>query len=650
MTLLKSLWLFFKNSTKAQKIFFLLQIVSGLFAIITAPKVPGLYVNFLQLLPIAFALPFFIPKCGFNISIRKKFPTHVFFFSAVSFLTLAIDYLLKGHGAIILLALSFIPAGLIWIFRFIRWNFYCVKTKECLIALAFSSIAWGFYALAFPPLPLGPGAMLLLVPWFLVLSRHSKKACLFATFWAGILYNTINYYWIYNVMKVGPAGMILFGLFLLICYFSLYNVIAAAVFVTVRDLKFKNKKILLILFPLFYAGLEMTRTYGDFAFPWSHLGYAFGNQLELLQALSYIGIFGYTAIILYANMAVAYGILHKKYALFAVPLLILAFLFIHGKWVFSKESAKPFYEGKEKAPRIALVQPSIPQTAKWSKAYLDSVVNKTLLMANDSIQENSVDLIVLAETAVPDHLKRQPLIQRRIQGLSIKKNAPLLTGALDYQRLTPTKNSLKRYDVYNAAFLFHTDNSLPSRYIKKHLVPFSERIPFDDVFPILNYVDFGEGDFVAGTHTPVYKPFSWTPYICYDAIFGDLVREAIGEGSRLMVNITNDGWFGKSTAPYQHLNLIRYRAIEHGYPVARVANSGITTFIDQYGHYSERTSLFTDRVLISKIPLRSRDTLYFHIGDYVEKGLLIFLLAYLIFMFAQIKTTKGSIPRGNSPT
>jgi apolipoprotein N-acyltransferase len=107
-----------------------------------------------------------------------------------------------------------------------------------------------------------------------------------------------------------------------------------------------------------------------------------------------------------------------------------------------------------------------------------------------------------------------------------------------------------------------------------------------------------------------------------------------------MVNITNDGWFGKSTAPYQHLNLIRYRAIEHGYPVARVANSGITTFIDQYGHFSERTTLFSDRVLISKIPLRTKDTLYFHIGDFVEKGLLIFLLAYLILMFIQIKFSR----------
>jgi len=168
------------------------------------------------------------------------------------------------------------------------------------------------------------------------------------------------------------------------------------------------------------------------------------------------------------------------------------------------------------------------------------------------------------------------------------------------------------------------------RYIKKHLVPFSERIPFDDIFPILNYVDFGEGDFVPGTETPVYDLYHWTPYICYDAIFGDLVREAAREGSRLMVNITNDGWFGRSTAPGNHLNLVRYRAIETGMPVARIANSGISAFIDQYGHYSHNTNLFETTVVQRKMQLKTRHTLYERIGDTVETALLWFFLIYLV--------------------
>jgi apolipoprotein N-acyltransferase len=277
---------------------------------------------------------------------------------------------------------------------------------------------------------------------------------------------------------------------------------------------------------------------------------------------------------------------------------------------------------------MAMVQPSIQQGEKWSKARFDSITAKTFGMVNDSVTAGT-NLIILAETAVPDHIRRQPATIRELHKLAERHNAAVLTGALDFHRNEP--GSPRKYDIYNASFLFSPNTrAFPKRYIKKHLVPFSERIPFDEVFPILNYVDLGEGDFVAGKETPVYQPFQWTPYICYDAIFGDLVREAMREGSRLMVNITNDGWFGRSTAPYQHLNLIRYRVIENGMPMARLANSGVSAFVDQYGHFDGNTEIFTDRVIQRKMPLKTRDTLYSHIGDFVEKGLLLFFALYLM--------------------
>ena len=249
-------------------------------------------------------------------------------------------------------------------------------------------------------------------------------------------------------------------------------------------------------------------------------------------------------------------------------------------------------------------------------------------MVNDSV-DSGTNLVILAETAIPDHIRRQGRTIRTLHQMSDSLNAYILTGALDYKRNSP--DAPRRFDIYNAAFLFTpNDSHFPRRYIKKHLVPFSERIPFDDIFPILNYVDLGEGDFVPGKETPVYEPYQWTPFICYDAIFGDLVREAIDHGSRLMVNITNDGWFGRSTAPYQHLNLVRYRAIENGIPVVRLANSGVSSFIDQYGHYDLNTDIFTDRVIQRKMQLKTRHTLYEHIGDSVETALLWFFMIYTI--------------------
>ena len=613
------------------------------------PDKPGLYTQVLQVLPLAVTLPFLFFK-----ETRKNFKRTLFTFAIVSFAFLALDYNIGdlnkiGHAGLIQLILTSCPIGIFWIILFARWNYKHIKIRESRTALFLSCFAWGLYALAYPPMPLGPAALLILVPWFIVLNRFNRGQAMFATFWSGMLYNTINYYWIYNVMHVetAPSGLILFGLFLLIAFFSAYNTLAGFVYTLAKDAPVKIRTVLLILFPVFYAGLEMTRTYGDFAFPWSHLGYVFGNSLELLQMLPYIGIFGYTILVIASNQAVAQTLckvqdIKKAIPVLAVPLSIFVVLLIQGSIVLSKTEAQPFYNADaEGNPSIALVQPSIAQGAKWSKERFDRIVDKTLGMVNDSIKEHA-DLIVLAETAIPDHIRRQPGVIERLHEVADHKNAQLLVGALDYRR--NPRSSIRKFDVYNASFLFSPGvPSFPERYIKKHLVPFSERIPFDEIFPILNYVDLGEGDFVAGKETPVYQPSLWTPYICYDAIFGDLVREAIRSGSRLMVNITNDGWFGRSTAPYQHLNLIRYRAIENGMPVARLANSGVSAFIDQYGHYDGNTEIFTDRVVQRKMPLKTRDTLYSRIGDTVEMFLLGFFAVYLIatLLLAFINRKRG---------
>ena len=625
-----------KALPKVYWIYIAILFVAETIAFSLRPDTPGLYTHVLQILPLVVTLPFLIFK-----NIRKNFKRTLFAFAIISFIFLALDYNLGdlnriGHAGLIQLILTACPIGLFWIILFARWNFRHIKTKESRTALILSCIAWGLYALAYPPMPLGPAALLILVPWFIVLSRFSRGQALFATFWSGMLYNSINYYWIYNVMHVetAPSGLILLGLFLLIAFFSAYNTLAGFVYTLAKNAPTKIRPILLVLYPVFYAGLEMTRTYGDFAFPWSHLGYVFGNSLELLQMLSYIGIFGYTILVIASNQAVVHALckvqdIKKAIPVLAVPVSIFVLLLVHGSIVLSNPEAKPFYNAEaEGNPSIALIQPSIEQGAKWSKERFDNIVNKTLGMVNDSVKEHA-DIIVLAETAIPDHIRRQPGVIERFHEVADHKNAQLLTGALDYRR--NPRGSIRKFDVYNASFLFTPgDFHFPKRYIKKHLVPFSERIPFDEIFPILNYVDLGEGDFVAGKETPVYEPFLWTPYICYDAIFGDLVREAIREGSRLMVNITNDGWFGRSTAPYQHLNLIRYRAIENGMPVARLANSGVSAFIDQYGHYDGNTEIFTDRVVQRKVPLKTRDTLYSHIGDIVEKFLLLFFAVYLL--------------------
>ena len=610
------------------------------------PDTPGLYIQIPQLLPIVAAVPFLFMKGA-----RSPFPRFMNTYGIIVFTFLALDYSLgdtngEGHAGLYQIVTTFIPMAIYWFSQFVRWNVKHFKQKESLIALGLATCAWGFVAFAFPPLPLGPAMFVLLVPWFIVLNKFNRETAVFATFWASMVYNTVNYYWIRNVMNVetAPSGLIFLGLILLIAYLSLFNVLAAFVYSTVKNFMFKGKAILLALFPIFFASIEMFRTHGDFAFPWNHLGYTLGNHLELIQTLSIIGVFGYTILIMASNQIVAYAFLQngcKKFALFAVPFIIFFALLIHGNYVLSAPEAAPFYDaGNEENPTIAMIQPSIAQGAKWSKERFDSIVTKTFSMAMDSTKPGT-NIILLAETAIPDHIRRQPMVIKRLHEMADEKDASILTGALDYKRISRDLNNPRRFEIYNASFLFTPgDHRFPRRYIKKHLVPFSERIPFDEVFPILNYVDLGEGDFVPGKETPVYGPYNWTPYICYDAIFGDLVRDAIREGSRLMVNITNDGWFGWSTAPYQHLNIVRLLAVTYGYPVARLANSGVSAFIDQYGHYDQNTKIFETRVIQRKMPLKTRSTFYTAVGGFFENALLWFLAVYLVAVFVVSKLKK----------
>ena len=630
-----------KALPRAYKIYIAVLVAIEFVLFLLRPDTPGLYTQIPQLLPIIAALPFLFIK-----NVRRPFARYMNTYGIIVFAFLALDYLTRSHAGLYQIVTTFIPMMLYWFALFARWNVKLFKQKDARIALALATISWGFVAFAFPPLPLGPAMLVLLVPWFIMLNKYNRETAIFATFWASMVYNTVNYYWIRNVMNVetAPSGLIFLGLILLIAYLSLFNVLAAFAYSTAKNLKIKGKACLLALFPFFFAGIEMVRTTGDFAFPWNHLGYTFGNHLELIQALSIIGVFGYTILIVASNQIVAYAFLQKgrkKLALFAIPFAIFMVLLTYGSSVLSAQEAAPYYNANApENPSIAMVQPSIAQGAKWSKARFDSIITKTFGMAMDSTPSGA-NLILLAETAIPDHLRRQPQVIRRLHEMADSKNASILTGALDYKRVSADINNPRRFDIYNASFLFTpNDPYFPKRYIKKHLVPFSERIPFDDIFPILNYVDLGEGDFVPGKETPVYGPYNWTPYICYDAIFGDLIREAIQAGSRLMVNITNDGWFGRSTAPFQHLNIVRHLAVTYGYPVARLANSGVSAFIDQYGHYDQNTNIFETRVIQRKVPLKTRSTFYTSVGEFVEKALLWFFAIYLIALFALSRIQK----------
>ncbi len=488
--------------------------------------------------------------------------------------------------------------------------------------LALFSLAW---ALCYPPFPLGPLAFVVLVPTFALTLRLNLKQAFWYNFLAGIVYNVVMYWWIYNVMKVGPALIIGMGLILLILFLSFFNGLLGWLF---RLLAFHRYG--LWAYPFLWGGLEVLRTRGEMSFPWNDMGYTLGNHPSLIQAASMLGIFGLSIAIVACNvLALVAWRSQGRRRLFIGMVAAAIPLGLAVEGFFSLSRPDPTEQGQLD---ISLVQPSIPQTKKWDEHYFQAVMQKTWDAMDGpdgaSLIQGS-DLVVLAETAVPDFLRSRSELYGKFQNKAQQTGADFLVGALDF---VPDPKPYHTYLFYNSAFLFSGKNAKDSvrQYSKLRLVPFSERLPFDDVFPIINYVNLGEGDFSSGPDYAVWKHgVAYSPSICYEIIYPDFARGARRRGAELLVNITNDGWFGFSNAPFQHANIARFRAIEVGAPIARCSNAGISIFYDYKGRILGKTRLQEQTVLRKRIPIISRSTWYLRHGDAVEGILFWMFLAGL---------------------
>ena len=496
-----------------------------------------------------------------------------------------------------------------------------------------SPILW---ALCYPPFPLGPLAFFVLIPAMVVTAKLPRKKAFTWHFFGGIAYNLIMYWWIYNVMKVGPALVIGLGLIVLILFLSLFNAILGWLFRILLEFKYG-----LIAYPFLWAGLEVLRTKGEMSFPWNDMGYTLGQHISLIQAASGFGIFGISITIvatnclgfkawqIYAsgkenkNRAIAWGL---------VALLLPIGLFVYGQ--FSLAEPNPTSQGEMD---ISLVQPSIPQTKKWDENYFQEVMLQTwgTIHGKDSISPTAgSDLIVLAETAIPDFLRSRGDVYAQFQSAAKESGSDYLIGALDF---TSDPKPYHAYKFYNSAFLFSANKNDDTvlQYSKLRLVPFSERLPFDDVFPLINYVNLGEGDFSTGNDYAIWKrAIPYAPSICYEIIYPDFARGARKRGAQLLVNITNDGWFGFSNAPFQHANIARFRSIEVGAPIARCSNAGVSIFYDFKGRILGKSKLQEVTVLRRKISISTKETLYLRIGDIVEN--ILFWIFNIGFLFCGI--------------
>lgn len=390
--------------------------------------------------------------------------------------------------------------------------------------------------------------------------------------------------------------------------------------------------------PCLWVTLELFRTYFLSGLPWMLLGYSQYRALPVIQIADITGVYGISFLIVLVNVALTDAhrwLLERNNAPLRLPFPRLstgaaatAFgaTLAYGLVALSDDGSSA------RRLNIGLVQPNIDQGQKWDVAHRDETMQRLKRLTDQF--GRTADLILWPEAATPFIVEREPVYFLELAAMAHQADAPLLFGspALRY-------HADRRPYLLNSAYLLAPDGEMLGRYDKQHLVPFGEYIPLhSSVLFFLDKLVEGIGDFEAGpgatilsftkraapgedeTGSPSVK---FGVVICYEVIFPNLVREFAANGAEFLATITNDAWFGPSSAPYQHFAMVVFRAVENRLAFARAANTGVSGLIDPFGRILDAGSIFTEQVLQGTIPVGKSRTFYSRFGDVFAYGCVI---------------------------
>jgi apolipoprotein N-acyltransferase len=468
-------------------------------------------------------------------------------------------------------------------------------------------------ALSFPRFDLGPLAFGALVPLLVGLDGAPLLQGTYLGIIAGLVFYLMSIPWLVHTM--GAYGSLPLPLsILLLLALSLYLALYIGVFASgVTRLSARGGLGYLVGTAALWVGLEYLRTFLLTGFPWNLLGYSQYRNLSVIQIASITGVYGISFLLVLANAAMALACLHFRWgsrrALLPVVgvglLLVATVLFGKGQMVSAETHRREI--------RVSIVQGNIEQSIKWDPGFQE----RTIAIHNRLTREagRGADLIVWPETAVPFFLREGGPLSQQVLDLAKEMQSYLLVGSPDRAR-----DISSRY--YNSAFLISPEGKIVQKYDKIHLVPFGEYVPLKSLLFFVQKMATGIGDFSPGQAFTVFEAPAgrFGVLICFEAIFPDQVRRYVLAGADFLVNITNDAWFGDSSAPYQHLSMAALRAVENGVILVRAANTGISALVTPTGRIVKQSDLFVETVLSGTMARRSAETFYTRYGDVFAWG------------------------------
>jgi apolipoprotein N-acyltransferase len=506
-----------------------------------------------------------------------------------------------------------------------------MKVKDYVLA----SISGLLLIASFPRWDLFILAWVSLVPLlYAVRGKDAAQGCILGAV-TGLVFNLGLVYWVtvsmttYGKMNAALSVLVLI---LLAAYLSLF--IGGPVWCSCYVERRQGIPVMATL-PFFWTASEYTKSWFLTGFPWESLGYSQFLALPVIQIADITGVYGISFLLVLANGVIVVlleSIAQKKsvpYKLVMITAVLLAASLLYGRARLER------YERQEgEKLTVALVQGNISQDVKWNPAFLDETMTIYSRLTLDAAREKPA-LVIWPEAATPFFFQSEKPYREMVAAVMRRAGAYLLLGSPAWE------NDGEGRNYFNSAFLVSPDGAISGRYDKIHLVPYGEYIPLKPLFPFIEKMVVGIGDFTSGNTVKNlrFPGGAFGTLICYEIIFPDLVRRFAKNGAEFLVNITNDAWFGRTAAPYQHLSMVVLRAVENRRFVARAANTGISAIIAASGSIVQQSKLFTPAALTGTILKENELTFYSRFGDIFAMLCLLASVSILCITFIGAKRT-----------
>lgn len=474
------------------------------------------------------------------------------------------------------------------------------KLKDFLFFFFIPLLSGAITYLSFERISLFPISWVSLsVPIFILISKR-RLPFLIGFSWAFSFYS-ISLYWLTGVMsRYGNLNLFLSIIFFLLLVISLSGLFGLMFYLVNIAGKFLPH-FEFFLFPLFWVSLEYILSFLLTGFPWNLIGYSQIHFLPIIQISSITGVYGVSFIIIFLNTSIAFFAKSKNLKWLIPSLAFFILSILYGLYTINKGYKK------ENPIRVAVAQgnTSMEDDIIGNKKLMEEKFRDYIELTEKAINDGS-KLVIWPETSVPILFRYDPR-KEIIMNLSKRTSTFILASFTDW----------REGKFYNSVFLLSPEDSISSVYDKIHLVPFGEYVPFKKIFGFFESITKEVGDYFPGRELVLHslKDIQFGSPICYEIIFPNLVRKFVNKGAQFLVTVSNDGWFGKTDAPYQHFSIAVMRCVENRRFLLRATSTGVSGIIDPFGRVLKKIDIGKMDYAVEDIYPIKEKTFYSKNGD-----------------------------------